>query len=239
LRPGEAHVWFARSDEVRDADTLACYAAMMSPAEMARHDRFVFDRSRHQFLVTRGMIRSLVARYLDVDPAACAFEIAPYGRPFLSNPLDPGFSFNISHTAGMVACAIAAEPEIGIDVEETGRARSVDLPRRFFSQDEADALDALPDSERQLRFYEYWTLKEAYIKARGLGLALPLNGFTMLLDGAAPPRIRFAPSIAEDPDTWQFAQFTPTPRHQLAVAIRRGAGDWHIGLREFVPPHGG
>ena len=222
------------SDQVRDAALLERCAAMLTADERARHDRFVFAKDRHQFLVTRGTIRSLAARYLGVDPAACRFEADRYGRPSLAHPAGAAFAFNLSHTAGLVACAIARGGEIGVDVEDTTRDAHGDLPRRFFSTAEADALEALPAGERQARFYEYWTLKEAYIKARGMGLSLPLDGFSMLLDGAGPPRIRFLPSLPDDAASWQFAQFRPTPRHCLAVAVRRRGAERTIHLREFT-----
>jgi len=227
-------VWYVRSDEVRDAATLERFASLMAPEERARHDRFVFEKDRHLFLVTRGAIRTLVGRYLDADPAACAFVADRYGRPSLSHPSGSGLEFNISHTAGLVACAFAREPEIGVDVEEAIRTVEPELARRFFSPEEAGALDALPEDARRTRFFDYWTLKEAYIKARGMGLSLPLDGFTMQI-GTDAASIRFAPSIDDDPSTWQFAQFTPTPRHRLAVAVRRRGRDRGIRLREFRP----
>ena len=233
LTAGEVHAWYVRSNAVRPA-TLERFAAVMSADERARHDRFRFERDRHLFLVTRGVIRSLVAGYLGVDPAACVFEIDSRGRPSLAHPAGSGFFFNLSHTHGLVACAVAPEPEVGVDVEGVERRRSPELPRQFFSKDEADALEALPEDAQTARFYDYWTLKEAYIKARGLGLALPLDGFSMVMDEAGPPRIRFAPSIDDDPDSWQFAQFTPTPQHRMAIAVRRRDTDWRILFREVM-----
>jgi 4'-phosphopantetheinyl transferase len=230
----DVDVWFVRSDEVRDPAVLARCAAALTPDERERHDRFLFAKDRHQFLVTRGTIRTLLGACLDVDPAACRFEADRYGRPSLTHPDGAAITFNISHTAGLVACAIARAGEIGVDVEDTSRARHADVPRRFFSTAEADALAALPAHERQVRFYEYWTLKEAYIKARGMGLSLPLDGFSMLLDGGGSPRIRFLPSLPDDPASWQFAQFRPTPRHCLAVAVRRRGRDRAIHVGEFT-----
>ena len=233
---GGVDVWYVFSDEVRDPRLLAHYAAIMTPDEHARHDRFVFPRDRHQFLVTRGVVRTLIADYLRIAPAACEFESNPYGRPSLRGAAAATLGFNLSHTRGLVACAIAAVPEIGIDVEQVERTTaSLDVARRFFSPSEADALDALPPAERLSRFFDYWTLKEAYIKARGLGLSLPLDGFSMQLDAGAPPRIRFTAAIDAAPESWQFAQFDPSPRHRLAVAVRRPGRDLAIRVRELVP----
>jgi 4'-phosphopantetheinyl transferase len=232
LGADDVHLWYVLSDQVRDTRTLERFAALMTPDERARRDRFVFERDRHQFQVTRGTIRTLIGRYLAIDPAECAFTANQYGRPSLSHPADAGLSFNISHTNGVVVCAFAREPEIGVDVEASDRDIGPDLARRFFSPPEADALDALPDAARRPRFFEYWTLKEAYIKARGMGLSLPLDGFSMQL-GAGAPSIRFAATIDDDPATWQFAQFRPTARHHMAVAVRRRGGDRAILLREL------
>lgn len=234
--PGDddVHLWYVFSDEVRDPATLAAYAALMAPDERARHDRFVFEKDRHQFLVTRGVIRTLLGRCLGVDPADCAFEADRYGRPRLVHPAGAPLGFNISHTRGLVACVLARGGEIGVDVEDASRPIDPGLPRRFFSPDEADALDALPDDARPARFYEYWTLKEAYMKARGMGLSLPLDGFSMLAD-TTPVGIRFTDAIDDDPRTWQFAQFTPGPRYRLAVALRRRGPDRAILVREFRP----
>ena len=231
----EVHVWVVRPDEVRDPVTLDRCAALMSADERARHDRFVFAKDRHLYLVTRGTIRTLVGRYLETDPAACTFVANRYGRPSLAHPGGSGLAFNVSHTAGLIVCAFAREPEIGVDVEEACRTIDLALARRFFSPAEADALDALPEAERPDRFFDYWTLKEAYIKARGMGLSLPLDGFAMLLDAGPSPAIRFSPAIDDDATTWQFAQFTPTSRHRLAVAVRRRGRDRDIRLREFQP----
>ena len=231
----EVHVWIADtdSDEGRDPTILERYAGMMSSEERARHDRFVFEKDRHLFLVTRGVIRTLIARYLDVEPAACAFAANDYGRPSISHPPGAELAFNVSHTKGLVACAFARETEIGVDVEVADRAIGLELARRFFSAAEADALEALPEEARAARFFEYWTLKESYIKARGMGLSLPLDGFSMTIDESGPASIRFSPAIDDDPATWQFAQFRPTPRHHLAVAVRRRGRDRAIRLREL------
>ena len=230
LADDDVHVWLVFSGEVRDPAVLGRYAALLAPDERARHDRFVFEKDRHQFLVTRGVVRTLLGRYLDVDPAACVFVADQYGRPALSHPSGSEIAFNISHTRGLVVCAIAREPEIGVDVEDASRGVGPDLARRFFSPSEADALDRLDEPARTARFFEYWTLKEAYIKARGMGLSLPLDGFSMAWRDDGSPCIRFTSAIEDDPEAWQFAQFRPGPQYQMAVAVRRRERDHAIQL---------
>jgi 4'-phosphopantetheinyl transferase len=236
LPDDDVALWYLLSDAVRDAATLERYTALLAPDERARHARFVFAKDRDQFLIARGFIRTLIARYLQIDPAACGFETDRYGRPSLVRPPAVGLAFNLTHTTGLIACAIAREPELGVDAEDTNRPVDLAVARRFFSAEEADAIDALPEAERRERFFEYWTLKEAYIKARGRGMALPLDGFSMHLDGAATASIRLSSAIDDDPQTWQFARFRPTARHRLAVAVRRhGRRDRGIHVVEFHP----
>jgi 4'-phosphopantetheinyl transferase len=232
LAADQVHVWYVFSDGVTDAGLLQRYAAMMSPDERARHERFMFVKDRHQFLVTRGVLRTLLARYTGAEPRACAFASNAYGRPALMGGAT--VDFNVSHTRGLVACAIARVPEVGVDVEDIERgAFSRDIARRYFSAAEADALDAVPEAARVSRFFDYWTLKEAYIKARGMGLSLPLDGFSMHPAAGGPPRIRFTATIEDDPQSWQFEQFEPSARHRLAVAVRRRGADLAMRFREL------
>ncbi|MCA1586150.1 MAG: 4'-phosphopantetheinyl transferase superfamily protein [Acidobacteria bacterium] len=127
--------------------------------------------------------------------------------------------FNLSHTHGLVACVAAVGCDVGVDVEWMDRALTNDIAERFFSPHEAAELRRLPDAEQSRVFFDYWTLKEAYIKARGLGLAIPLDQFSFRLRPPAPPAIAFEPALDDDPARWQFAQTTPTPRHRLGLAI--------------------
>jgi 4'-phosphopantetheinyl transferase len=237
LQPDDVHVWYVFSDQVTDPGVLGRFAAMLTPEETTRRDRFVFDRDRHQFLVTRGVLRTLVSNYLGIPPADCAFVANGYGRPSLTN-LPPGIAlnFNLSHTAGLIAYALTLDRDIGIDVEDVGRGRVEDgLAGRFFSPAEAAALEALPGDQRHARFFDYWTLKEAYIKARGMGLSLPLDGFSLHLDPPNAPRISFAASIDDDPSSWQFVQSHPSGRHRLALAVRRRGSDLPVHIEAFNP----
>jgi 4'-phosphopantetheinyl transferase len=149
----------------------------------------------------------------------------------------PRLAFNVSHSDGLIACLVGLDREIGIDVENRGRARrALEIAERFFSATEAAALRRVAENERHTRFLEYWTLKEAYLKARGTGLRLPLESFSLHVEEGAPIRISFDPRLDDDPASWQFALFHPTPRHLLAVALRRRAEpDLAIELEPCVP----
>lgn len=243
LPPDEVHVWYVFSENVTDPRVLDSYAALMNPEERARRDRYVFAKDRRQFLVTRGFVRTLIAGYTGLPAADCVFVANRYGRPSLQPSVRPKpdattedpFEFNLSHTHGLVACAVTRGREVGIDVEDLERMEiNPDLPRRYFSAAEVDALDKVPLPEHRSRFFDYWTLKEAYIKARGMGLSLPLDGFSFHLERGRAPRISFG-AIDDDPSSWQFAQFDPSPRYRMALAVRRRGPDLTIRIREFDP----
>jgi 4'-phosphopantetheinyl transferase len=210
-------------DELGDPSLLERYRALMSPEELAKEKRFRFESSRRECVVTRALVRTTLSRYAHVAPEAWRFESGPHGRP----ELVPGqccepLRFNLSHTDGLIACAVALGRDIGIDVETTERpGETVAIADRFFSPSEVRDLHALPMERQRPRFFDYWTLKEAYIKARGFGLALPLEQFSFHITGEGPIRISFDPRLEDDPETWQFARYCPTPTHVLAVAVRK------------------
>lgn len=229
------HVWYLFTDRVTDPQVLERYANMMSTEERVRRDRFIFPKDRYQFLVTRGLLRTLLSRYARIRPEECVFVMNRYGKPSLHywGSATAGLEFNVSHTNGLVAIAITSGREVGIDVEELARAHSDLDVRRFFSTAEVRALEALPPTEQRSRFFDYWTLKEAYIKARGMGLSLPLDRFSMHLHRNRRPTIEFAPPIDDDTSTWQFVQFEPSPRYRMALAIRRRGTDLTVRIKEF------
>jgi 4'-phosphopantetheinyl transferase len=219
-------VWLAFPEAITDPALLATYEALMNPEERCKQRRLHFERDRHCSLVTRALVRTTLSRYAGVPPESWVFKVNDYGRPDLApGQCEADLRFNLSHTHGLVACAVTLGREVGVDVENVQRpGETVTIADRYFSPTEVRALRALPDAMRRDRFFEYWTLKEAYIKARGMGLALPLDQFSFLLDGRATIGIAFSGGIADDPAAWQFELFRPTPAHRLAVAVRRGSG---------------
>ena len=217
---------------------LDAYLALMSADEHARMGRFIFDRDRRAFLMTRALVRTTLSRYAAVAPAAWQFIANAHGRPeILDRPAGvPDLRFNISHTDGLIACAVTIGREVGVDVECIRRHLTHDVAGRFFAPDEVTDLRRLPEDEQARVFFDYWTLKEAYIKARGFGLALPLADFAFKLNPPHPPTIAFEPALEDDPATWQFLQGWPTPHHRLGLAVRREGADLPVRIREIVPP---
>lgn len=229
-------VGVARTDDPAIVERLDAYRAYLSDEEAARIERFLQPADAIRFLVGRTLARTMLSRHASVRPRDWPFVIDEHGRPLLActPPCSPDLRFNLSHTEGLVACAVTVGREVGVDVEFTGRRLLHDVPERFFSPREVQDLRARPAPAQPLVFFDYWTLKESYIKARGLGLKLPLRHFSFLLDGPTPS-IAFAPELHDRAETWQFAQFWPTEHHRMAVAVRREGDDLPIQVEDLVP----
>jgi 4'-phosphopantetheinyl transferase len=223
LGEGEVRVWLAVPEAVEDLRLLASYEALLSPEERDRAARFRFERHRRRFVVTHALVRESLSRCAPVAREAWSFRAGKRGKPEVAGPASGlGLRFNLSHTDGLAACAVARSCDVGVDVEAGARVRRhLEVAERFFSPREVAALRALPAPEREGRFLDTWTLKEAYLKARGLGLAIPLDAFTFLVDGPRP-RLELERDLRDDPAVWQFELLRPAPEHRLALALRRG-----------------
>ena len=236
LPPSEIHLYFVCSDELDDPSLLASYQQLMNRYERERYERIIVQRGRHQHLLARALVRTTLSRYAEVDPAAWIFGENEYGRPHIEPPAGARcewLRFNLSHTDGLMVCGVVRELELGVDVEDTWRSReTVAIADRFFSEGEVEALHGLPPGRQPDRFFDYWTLKESYIKARGMGLALPLGKFSFFPD-RRPVAIATDPSLDDEPATWQFELFSPTERHRAAVGVRRGAGQPDLRVRSW------
>lgn len=245
LPPDEAHLYYLPTQgPVAEPESLQRYRAWMTPEECARCDRYVFEHSRTEYTLTRALVRAALSLYADVEPARWRFAAGSHGKPSITEPR--GFEhlrFNLSNTRGMIVLLVLRDHEVGVDVEDTERqSQTVEVAERYFSELEVRALWALPAAQRRARFFEYWTLKEAYIKARGLGLSIPLEQFSFVLDPRERPiEVRFDPRLGDDPARWQFAQIELGPRHACAAAISRpGTRPIPIHLQPLVPgtPYG-
>jgi 4'-phosphopantetheinyl transferase len=219
------HVYLGLLEEVDTPQVRAACMAMLCPAERQRAERFIFGQHRRQYLLAHGLVRAALSRCAPaVDPGAWRFRVDCYGRPFIAHPRSTkSLYFSISHTDGLVACVVSSCEAVGIDVEATDRFGSLRaIAEHFFSPDEVAALSALPPLEQKDRFFDYWTLKEAYIKARGMGLRLPLDQFSMLIGPTRKVGITFAADFSDDAGRWRFLLASPSSRHRLAVADGSG-----------------
>lgn len=216
---GEVDVWMARTDHLSDSDRRIC-ETVLSDEERARLGKFVVEHARTQFLAARCLLRMTLSRYVAKEPGAWAFTFNPYGRPRLSDgQVATPLHFNLSHTAGLVVCAISRTEEVGVDVERLDRELPyMTLAQTVFADTELAKLTSARSMERREIFFNHWTLKEAYIKARGMGLSLPLKAIWFEVSNGSP-EVFFSPEVADDPSRWNFRQFSPTENHRMALAV--------------------
>jgi 4'-phosphopantetheinyl transferase len=216
LSSGAVHVW--RASLAQPPDLQETLLRTLNEDERARADRFHFDQHRRRFVLGRGFLRVLLARYLEVEPAEVRFAYGPYGKPLLSD--EHGASrlrFNASHSHELAVYAFVQEREIGIDVEYIQQKfAGEEIARQFFSAYEVDTLMALPESERAATFFRCWTRKEAYIKAIGSGLSHPLDQFDVSLDEPALLRDHRDPGAVAKWEMFNL-EFTDTYAGALVV----------------------
>lgn len=237
LAPGHVHVWVVFDDDVRDESLLRAYRRLLTDDERGREGRFHFPRHQRQYLVTRALIRVVLSRYSDVAPEDWRFTTNPYGRPAVleADGARDAVAFNLSHTDGLVLCGVTRTPAIGVDAEHVGRrVAPLEIARRFFSPEEAAALDVVAPLLQSERFFHYWTLKESYIKARGEGLSIPLDRFGFDFPDARRVRIWVRPECNDPRANWRFWLFRPSPEHVAALCVER-AERQPLMIRRIVP----
>ena len=229
----ELHVWWIRPGSVRTSGHLQRFHALLSADEQDRCRRFVHPDDRHTYLVAHALVRTALSSYTGTDPAAWVFSAGRYGKPEIAGPSGvPPIRFSLSHTTDLAAVALSIANDVGLDVEHQERAVDcLGLARRFFAPVEAAHLASLRPDERTAAFFQYWTLKEAYVKATGLGLSMPLA--TCSFELGTPPVLTCGEGRAERPSGWHFAQLSLGSRYVSAVAVRAGHVRPRISVREW------
>jgi 4'-phosphopantetheinyl transferase len=212
----DTHVWRGSLD--RSEAGVAALAVILSADERERASRFHFDRDRRHFIVARGLLRQLLGRYADRAPEQIEFCYGPQGKPALAGGSD--LQFNIAHSHGTGLFAFTRTAPIGVDAEQIRSIEHEALAARFFSPAECAAFMRVPAESRDGAFYTYWARKEAYIKALGGGLSVPLDRFDV-----APPD---APArlLADrgDPDAlrlWSMHDLDAGPAFRAALAVKK------------------
>jgi 4'-phosphopantetheinyl transferase len=232
---GRVDVWCVFLDDVTETE-LSAYRALASSDEIARCDRFLVAEPQRRFLVSRALVRTTLSQYVEVPPLAWTFSASPNGKPSILEPPGTGLRFNVSHTAGLAVCAITSEADVGVDAEYVDRDfAAVSVARLSFTPEEAAFLDAAPAEERLRRFFQLWTLKEAFLKGIGLGLSVPMRDFGVRLEPQQPPRL----SNDAGGCNWKFAQVRLGRRHQVAICVDTAEpGELSVCIRQVVPLRG-
>jgi len=220
LSAGEAHVWCAWLD--LPSTWRNSLRQFLCRDELERAERFHFERDRGRFIVRRGLLRSLLGRYLNVEAADIDFAYNDYGKPGLGSSLERhALRFNISHSNGLAMFAFTLGMEVGVDVEYGQREVEYErLAERYFSPYEREAIQSLPPESKQEAFYLCWTRKEAYIKAHGEGLSLPLDQFDVTVTPGDPACLLATRGGLEEASEWTLQHLGPAPGYLGALALR-------------------
>lgn len=228
--PGGVGLWYVPLDNTVNAARLDAYRALLAPEELEYRRRFTHEEARLQFLVGRVLLRTVLSHYSGHDPRAFRFRRNRHGKPTLETPREPPLEFNLSHTRGLVVCAVTLRDAVGVDVEHQSRriTAPLELASRFFTPEETTALTGLPPDRQQTAFLDIWTLKEALVKARGASIFAPAAGFNSLPSAAG--------LASESSDNWQFARGRLASHYHAALAVCGPASiELAVSVRE-VPP---
>jgi 4'-phosphopantetheinyl transferase len=226
LRSDEVHVWRAELD--LRAPWVQRLQQTLSTDELAKMRRFYLQKDRERFIVGRGLLRTILGRYLDMEPSELQFCYSSHGKPSLVRESRGDLlRFNLSHSRGLALYAIARDRELGVDLEYV-RPHLADelIAEHFFSSREVTALRALPRAMQPEAFYTCWTCKEAYLKARGAGLTVPLDAFDVPWTPDELPVLLRTGGDPSEAHLWSLRRLDAGPGYVAALAVE---GDrWQI-----------
>jgi 4'-phosphopantetheinyl transferase len=232
LGDGEVHVWQATLDQT--PPRIDNYLRTLSEDERKRADRFHFQRDREHFIVARGALRHILGLYLSRAPDSLSFQYSSHGKPALV--LESGsdaISFNLSHSNGTALYAMTRAREVGVDIESIrGGQQAEQIAERFFSTREISTLHALPPVLQRQAFFLCWTRKEAYIKAKGEGLSLPLDQFDVSLTPGEPAELLDTRPDPLEARRWSLRDLVPEPPGYAAALAVEGS-DWSLALWQW------
>lgn len=221
LAENDVHVW--RGSLERPLPEIAYLQSCLTPDEQERANRFHFDKDRHHFIAGRGMLRHILSRYLNIAPAQFRFTYNQYNKPSLAAPFAAhNLYFNLSHSGELALYALAHQPEIGIDIERLRTNFAYEeVAERFFAPPEVAVLRQTPTELKAQTFFNCWTRKEAYIKAHGMGLSLPLDSFVVTLQPGQPVQLLLTRDDPAEAAHWTLQALMPGPGYAAALAMRR------------------
>lgn len=208
--------------EAEDTPHLSRWRGMLDPEELVRADSYHFAADRNIYTAAHALLRSMLSEATGISTRLWCFVTGEFGKPALAAHFrECNLHFNISHTRGLVACAIARH-EVGVDVERSDRTIDLDIARHYFAPEEVHLLRSFPPGQQDRVFFRFWSLKEAFIKATGEGLSRPLDSFAFAFE---PVRITFHPERdkrpgRDDPADWRFWDWHPANDCVAAVAVR-------------------
>lgn len=198
------------------------FRSLLCTEEIQRADRFRFDQDRNQFTIARGLLRTMLSKYLSCAPATIRFQFSSKGKPSLAEPDSAGLQFNVAHSGDLILLAFVQGRRLGVDVEQVRSDFATDeIAERFFSPAERKALRTLQPAQRYEAFFRCWTRKEAYIKATGDGLSLPLDHFDVTLLPGEPARLLSTRPESVEAERWTMHHLNVAPGYAAALVCQR------------------
>jgi 4'-phosphopantetheinyl transferase len=237
LDPTQIHLWQYPIGKTPVAEHLAYAMTLLSDAEKQRCAAFYFEKHRTEYALSHAILRLVLAEYAPVNPREWQFRTGAWGKPEIAAPvLDPPLWFNLSHTDGFIACVTGRVRELGVDVENLNRMTSCgEIAKHSFAAPEVEYLRNLPPALQRDAFFRIWTLKEAYIKAEGKGLSIPLDSFHFSYSGN-PLKATLMLASQSNPDNWSFFEFQPGPDYRISIGARRAEHrELHVYCHEAAP----
>jgi 4'-phosphopantetheinyl transferase len=193
----------------------------LSSEEKKRSERFYFERDKKNYIITRGVLRKLLGNLLQRPPSSIHLTYGEHGKPFLKKKNhEPDIRFNVSHSKNFALIAFTLGRDIGVDVEYIRKLKHISIARRFFSDDEVKDILSLPSSDQLEAFFSCWTRKEAYIKAKGGGLSLPLRSFTVSPSQHRPASLIYTYKHLEEVSKWSIYDVVINDKYKAALAVR-------------------
>lgn len=215
LTPGVVHLW--QRSLTAPAHVMDACQVLLSPEERERASRYRVERPRGDYILTRGTLRSFLSKYLHTSPQEISFQYTEYGKPFLGNS---DLQFNVSHTEGLALLAFVRRRGVGIDVEKVRAQTDVrQLAERFFSVHERSSLRELAGDQLHAAFFRCWTRKEAYIKAKGEGLSLPLHQFDVSIEPNPEQALIATRPDSREANRWSIRNVTVASGYAAAIAL--------------------
>ncbi len=213
MKPGSCVHVYRCDPAAQEGRARALAWSWLDVHERQRAERFVFDRDRVEYVVAHGLLREVLARRIGCAPSELRFGRSPTGKPKLLQPAaESSLYFNLSHSRGLVGCAVGVGRELGFDIEAIVEPAPLEIADHYFCRSELEGLKSLEPRQQHRRFYELWTLKEAYMKATGLGLGMPLHSFAVDPDA---PRLL----TATGSESWTLRSWSLS-RHAMAIAVQ-------------------
>jgi len=216
----EVHVWHVVPESVRDPAILQHCRDILDPEEREKLGRFIRPDDGHHYLVSHALLRSVLSYYADVAPADWRFAHGKHGRPEIQPDMQSPLRFNLTHTRGLAACVVTRDVDCGIDAEQLHkRSNPLGVAQRMFSPLELEALGQKRGTDFLEYFYQHWTLREAYVKARGIGISFPTRQLCFNTEGERIS-VKFDDSIDDTERNWYFQLIRPNATHIIALALR-------------------